>query len=279
MDLKSLVFEADGSFQWAFLSQVAIIVWAWFMIGLEHLFPYDKGKKLFRKAWFTDFFWYTLVQSAVLGVVIGSLIDFINTKTGWSELRLVGGWPLWQQALFFLLVHDLYIYWFHRAQHRFPILWRLHEAHHSAKDVDWLAGSRSHPFEIMINQTVEFLPIVLLGASPEIAIFKVTIDAMWGMWIHSNINARSGFLQYVINGPEMHRWHHSAEYTGYGFNYGTKFAFWDYLFGTAYRPDKKPPGYGLSEPFPDGYFQQTLYAFRPFETSPAATDQGAQARS
>ena len=30
--------------------------------------------------------------------------------------------------------------------------------------LDWLAGSRSHPFEILINQTIEYAPLVLLGA-------------------------------------------------------------------------------------------------------------------
>lgn len=247
---------------WKILSPVIIAVSAWIYIGLERLFPYDKGQKLFRKGWFTDFFWYTLVQSYVLGLVIGAFIQWVDATTGASRLGIVTGWPLWLQVAFFLVTHDFYIYWFHRAQHKYPLLWRLHEAHHSVKDVDWLAGSRSHFLEISINQTIEFLPIVLLGAPPEMALIKGTIDAVWGMYIHSNINVRSGWLQKIINGPEMHRWHHSREYIGDGMNYGTKFAFWDWIFGTAHLPKEKPPGYGLSEPFPDGFFQQTAYAFR-----------------
>jgi sterol desaturase/sphingolipid hydroxylase (fatty acid hydroxylase superfamily) len=84
------------------------------------------------------------------------------------------------------------------------------------------------------------------------------------MFIHSNIDVRLGWLQRVVNGPEMHRWHHSREYKGYGFNYATKLAVWDWLFGTAYLPAEKPPGYGLSEAFPRGYFAQFVYAFRSF---------------
>ena len=64
---------------------------------------------------------------------------------------------------FFFVVHDFYIYWFHRLQHRSAILWRIHEAHHATPEVDWLSGSRSHALEILINQTVEFAPIFLLG--------------------------------------------------------------------------------------------------------------------
>ena len=259
-------------FRWEFLPPAIIVVTSQIFILLERRFPYDKGQKVFRKGWALDFFGYSLAQSYVLGVAITWLIHFIDTHTSINRIHLIRDLPLWQQVVFFLVTHDLYIYWFHRAQHRFPILWRTHEAHHSVEDVDWLAGSRSHPIEILINQTIEFAPILLLGR-PEMALIKPTIDAVWGMYIHSNIDVRSGRLQWVINGPEMHRWHHSREYIGDGMNYGTKFAFWDYLFGTAYRPDRKPPGYGLDEPFPQGYFGQVLFAFRrskPAPTLPAA---------
>ncbi|MFT3766729.1 MAG: sterol desaturase family protein [Minicystis sp.] len=236
---------------WRVLSPVIIVIASQVYIQLERAFPYDKGQKVFRKGWFNDFFLYTLFQSYLLGLVIFGFIGWLD-KTAAGRFRLLDGWPLWAQILFFLVTHDFYIYWMHRAMHRFPVLWRLHEAHHSVENIDWLAGSRSHALEIILNQTIEFAPIILLGAPPEMVQIKGTIDAVWGMYIHSNINVRSGVLQYVINGPEMHRWHHSIEYTGYGFNYGTKFAFWDWLFGTAYLPAKKPPGYGVSgEEFPE----------------------------
>ncbi len=94
--------------------------------------------------------------------------------------------------------------------------------------------------EILINQTIEFMPIVLLGAAPEVALMKATLDAVWGMYIHSNLDVRSGPLQYVINGPEMHRWHHARDLDPPGKNFSTKLAIWDFLFGTAYRPAHKP---------------------------------------
>jgi hypothetical protein len=46
-----------------------------------------------------------------------------------------------------------------------------------ASDVDWLSGARSHALEILINQTIEFAPIVLLGAAPEVALIKLTRPA------------------------------------------------------------------------------------------------------
>ena len=75
------------------------------------------------------------------------LSAWIGGATGLPRLHLLGAWPIWLQVLFFVVTHDLYIYLFHRLQHRSPTLWRLHEAHHATTEVDWLSGSRSHAFE------------------------------------------------------------------------------------------------------------------------------------
>jgi len=239
--------------------------WALLMIALERRFPADPGQKLFRPGFFLDFFWYTLFEGAVMGFLIGLLITRIDSATGWSRWHVVSGWPLAAQLAFFWVTHDFYIYWFHRFQHKNPYLWRTHEAHHSGKDVDWLSGSRSHSLEILINQTIEYAPITLLGAHPDVAVMKGMLDATWGMYIHSNIGVRMGVLQYVLNGPEMHRWHHGCDEER-EFNFATKLALWDWLFGTAYKPQGMPRKYGLfGDPwFPKGYFAQHLWAFRPF---------------
>src|SRR5262249_414267 len=133
---------------------------------------------------------------------------------------------------------------FHRLQHANRWLWRTHEAHHSGRDVDWLSGSRSHAVEILINQTIEYAPIVLLGADADVALMKALLAAICGMYIHSNIDVRAGWLQYVLNGPQMHRWHHATD-TDREVNFATKIAVWDWLFGTAYLPKEKPRAYGL----------------------------------
>ncbi|MBK6290503.1 MAG: sterol desaturase family protein [Ignavibacteria bacterium] len=246
------------------ITLVITIFSAVIMIVLERCFPYTPGQRIFREGFLNDFVWYSLVQSYVLGLVIFGLIGWIDASTSLERYHIVRDLPMWLQVLVFFVVHDLYIYWFHRWQHRNGYLWRLHEAHHSTKDVDWLSGSRSHALEILINQTVEFLPIILL-ASPEVAVIKGCIDAVWGMYIHSNIDVRSGRLQRIFNGPEMHRWHHAIDVDAHDRNFSTKMAVWDWLFGTAYLPaDRKPTGYGIGEGFPTNYMSQHAYAFRSF---------------
>jgi len=244
------------------LSFGAIALAAIAFMVLERVRPYNAGQPLLREGFWTDFVFYTFGQSWLLGVVIGRSIAWLDAHTAWSSHRLVGAWPIAAQVAFFVVTHDLYIYLFHRLQHRNRWLWRLHEAHHSALHVDWLAASRSHAVEILINQTVEFAPIILLGASPAVPVIKGAVSAIWGMFIHANLDVRLGRLQYVINGPEMHRWHHANVAEAYDKNFATKLAIWDWLFGTAFFPDRrarKAESYGLSEiifpeRFPAAYF-------------------------
>jgi len=247
------------------ISYLIIISAALLFIILERIFPYNKGQEILREGFFDDLALYTIAQSYILGIFIFTfIINSIDSITGLSRLRLFANVPIWFQLIFYLVTHDFYIYWMHRWQHKNKFLWRLHEAHHSPKKVDWLSGSRSHAFEILINQTIEFLPIVLLGSPPEVAAYKGVISAVWGMYIHSNINVKTGKLQMFINGPEMHRWHHTTG-KGRNKNFATKLAIWDWIFNTAYLPAEKANEYGLKTYFPENYFKQFIYAFRPFQ--------------
>ena len=194
------------------------------LLVLERKFPYRKGLPFFREGLFVDLFWYTLVQSYFLQIVIFGFIIAPLAKHFGAQFHIMDHWPVVAQVTFFVVTHDFYIYWFHRFQHNSPFFWRTHEAHHSGKHVDWLAGSRSHIAEILINQTIEFAPIILLGANPVVVPIKALIDAVWGMYIHANIDVRSGKLQYFINGPEMHLWHHADHEEVYYANFSTKFA-------------------------------------------------------
>jgi sterol desaturase/sphingolipid hydroxylase (fatty acid hydroxylase superfamily) len=249
------------------LSPIIVAGIAGVIIALERLFPYDRGQHLLRSGFWNDLAMYTIIQSYLLSLVIFGIAHAIDAATGLSGRGILSGWPVAGQVLLSLFVHDLYIYWFHRWQHNNRFLWRLHEAHHSTTEVDWLSGSRSHSLEILINQTIEYAPLILLGCAPETIAIKGMLDAAWGMYIHSNIDVHSGWLRYLFNGPELHRWHHAVDEDAHNRNFGTKFAFWDWLFGTAFLPrDRRPSGYGLAGlDFPGNYFRQHLFAFRRFE--------------
>jgi sterol desaturase/sphingolipid hydroxylase (fatty acid hydroxylase superfamily) len=260
----------------AIITTAILVGWICFIVTLERFFPYTKGVKLFRKGFWLDMVWYTFIQSYFLGILINSYI-IAPLKVRYNyEGTFLSHWPIWALVLLFLFTHDFYIYWFHRLQHHNKLLWRTHEAHHSNKEVDWLAGSRSNILEIIINQTIEFAPIVLLLDVQTAAIvvpIKALIDAVWGIWIHANIDVHSGKLQYIINGPELHQWHHSDHQEVFYSNYSTKFAFWDWIFGTGFLPGlnpveykmMKPDKFGLPYEFPSDYFGQHWFSFHRYD--------------
>ena len=255
-----------------FVGTIILLSWMVLMVVLERLFPFTKGVKIFRKGFWTDFVWYTLIQSYALKILIFDYIiipikiHFLPDGVAWfnnqSMLYLI---------LFFLFTHDFYIYVFHRMQHGNKWLWRTHEAHHSIRECDWLAGSRSHFLEILINQTIEFLPIFLLldyKVALIIVPIKALLDALFGLWIHSNTKIDIGVFKYFINSPQLHKWHHSNHDEVFYANYATKFSVFDFLFKTSFLPARKgktPTLYGLPYRYPHDFFLQSIYSLFRFK--------------
>jgi len=252
------------------ITTIILVCWVIFIITWERLSPYRKGLPFFREGFWVDLVWYTLIQSYFLKIIIFDyLVAPLQHHFDWSHFQLVHNWPVWVQVLFFLFTHDLYIYLFHRFQHSSKILWRIHEAHHSVKEVDFLAGARSHVLEIIINQTIEFAPIILLGADPVVVPIKALLDSMFGIFIHANIKVNLGKFKYFFNTPNLHLWHHANYQEVFHANFSTKFSVWDYLFGTVYdpgyAPGDKPENWGLFYDYPRDYFLQHAFSVKRFD--------------
>lgn len=251
------------------VTSAILVSWTVIIVLWERLAPYRKGLPLFREGFWVDLVWYTVVQSYVLRIVIFDwIIAPLHARVRLPGSWLAGSWPLALQVLFFFVLHDFYIYLFHRFQHSNRYFWRIHEAHHSVKQVDFLAGSRSHVLEIIINQTIEFAPIVLLGAAPAVIPIKALLDSMYGMFIHANIRVKMGRWKYIFNSPELHLWHHANYQEVFHANFATKLSLWDYLLGTAYfpghKPGDKPENWGLYYDYPKDYFLQHAFSVKRF---------------
>jgi len=253
------------------ITTIILFCWIALMIVWERIAPYRKGLPFFRDGFWVDFVWYTLIQSYFLKILIFDyIIAPIQVHYNWTGANFMTHWPIWAQVAFFVITHDLYIYLFHRFQHANKFFWRTHEAHHSGKQVDFMAGSRSHALEIIINQTIEFAPIILLLGPYSIVIpIKAMLDATLGMFIHANINVKLGKFKYFLNSPELHQWHHANYQEVFHANFSTKFAIWDYLFGTVYFPDHKPgdkpENWGLYYDYPKDYFAQHIFSVKRFD--------------
>src|SRR4051812_4108821 len=153
---------------------------------------------------------------------------------GWLEpFHAEAGRPAaWRIASAFVL-SDLFGYAAHRALHRVPVLWRFHRIHHEATELRWLDAWRQHPVDFVIQGLAVGIPGALLGASLTDLVSVVLLRKLWTSFLHSDIRARFGPLEWVVATPAFHRVHHSADPAEYDRNFAGTFPFWDALFGTA----------------------------------------------
>jgi len=74
---------------------------------------------------------------------------------------------------------------------------------------------------------------------------------------------RLGPLNWIIAGPELHRWHHSGVLGEARSNYGNNLIVWDIVFATRYLPSGRKVDYlGIDNPgWPNGFFAQLIAPF------------------
>jgi sterol desaturase/sphingolipid hydroxylase (fatty acid hydroxylase superfamily) len=241
-------------------------------IFIEKLFPLYKTQPVFRPEWQTDFHHF-LVNHLIVGFILLATNKLVHTGFDWAISTTLQEWvralPFWLELLLILLVADLVQYWTHRAYHEVPVLWRLHAVHHSAKSMDWLAGSRQHMLELILTRSLILAPIYVLGFDKSVIDAYIIIVGFQAVFNHANVSVRLGPLRYVIVTPNFHHWHHSQDKAALDRNYAAHFAFLDYLFGTAVNSEKKwPERYGvLGDYVPNGFLKQQAFPFT-WDTDP-----------
>ena len=173
------------------------------------------------------------------------------------------GLPVWAQAALMMLLADFGRYWLHRAFHRFGPMWRLHAVHHSPHRLYWVNVGRFHPLEKAMQYSFDALPFALIGVSGEVLAAYFVFYAVNGFYQHSNCLVRLGPLNFLIAGPELHRWHHSELPEESNSNFGNNLIVWDLLFGTRFLPEDREVGpLGLvNRAYPMGFWTQMRTPF------------------
>jgi sterol desaturase/sphingolipid hydroxylase (fatty acid hydroxylase superfamily) len=173
-------------------------------------------------------------------------------------------WPLAIQVIAMVLAVDFLRYWLHRACHRFNLLWRLHEVHHSPDILYSLNVGRFHPLEKMLHFSLDTVPFLLLGVAPEVIGGYFLLYSVNGFFQHSNLRLRYGWLNYFVGSAETHRWHHARDYKTAACNFGNTTIVWDVLFGTWHLPkDKQPDDIGIMDrAYPKDFLSQMHSPFR-----------------
>lgn len=267
---KSIIFEVPWytNYFWGLIA-ISLVVWL-----LEILFPWRKEQSIFRKDFWLDAF-YMFFNFFIFAIVISGIykvleVLFADLGITASSLTLIdfSNWPTWAQLLVFFVVLD-FVQWFtHVCLHRFPVLWRFHQVHHSVKEMGFAAHLRYHWMENILYKPLKVFGVMLLGGfEPEHAYAVHFAAIAIGHLNHANIKLTYGPLKYVFNNPVMHLYHHSYNLPEgkYGVNFGISLSLWDYLFKTNYVPEDSgtiPLGYPGDEKMPKSFWKQLVYGFK-----------------
>ena len=233
---------------------------------IERFWPHKSEQRLFRTEWREDLFYYLLSSMLVQVLTFLALAPsgLINAHSEWlSGFRGgVASLPWVVQFAIAMLATDFVQYWFHRAFHRIPFLWGFHAVHHSAKSMDWLAGSRMHFVEIILLRGVTSLPLLTLGFAPSVMQAYVAMVYIYASLVHANLRGDFNRFGHWMVTPRFHHWHHGLEEEAVDKNFAIHFPLWDKLFGTFHLPKGRwPENYGVPEQVPQGYWRQLKYPF------------------
>lgn len=266
---KSILFEVPWhtNYFWG-LIVISLVVW-----GLEILFPWRKQQSVFRRDFWLDafymffnFFLFAIVISGFYRILELGFREFGLTAQSLSLVHL-RDLPGWLQLLLFFIVLD-FVQWFtHVLLHKYPVLWRFHQVHHSVKEMGFAAHLRYHWMENVLYKPLKTFGVMILGGfEPEQAYLVHFAAITIGHLNHANLKLTWGPLKYLLNNPVMHLYHHAYHIPegSYGINFGISLSVWDYLFRTNYIPEDSGTielGFPGDESFPQDFVHQNLYGF------------------
>jgi sterol desaturase/sphingolipid hydroxylase (fatty acid hydroxylase superfamily) len=237
-----------GAFALIFVAMAAFELWS------PKLERPEMAGALKARRWFANVS-VLVISSALLRVIFPAAAvgaAMWAEARGYGLFRLAGLAPLAAGILSFLIL-DLAIWAEHLANHKIPLLWRIHRMHHSDTGFDVTTALRFHPLEIVISMLWKAFVVILIGAPVlSVLLFEIVLN---GSSMFNHANARlpgrlDAVLRLVLVTPDMHRVHHSSSRPETDSNYGFNFPFWDRLFSTyRARPERGHEGMeiGLAE--------------------------------
>lgn len=145
-------------------------------------------------------------------------------------------------------------YLWHRALHRFDVLWRLfHQMHHSAERLDIYGALYFHPLDVIgFTFANSFALTVVIGLSPSAAALCGVVSGLLALFSHANLRTPR-WLGFFVARPEVHAVHHQRG--RHGSNYG-ELMLWDQVFGSFHNPPRAQSEVG----FYDGASERVIDA-------------------
>jgi len=222
------------------LKGLAVVAWFALFFAAERLTPMAVNAPVGRGAW------RRLGRNLGLFLVNIALSRFVVIPV--SALAAAYAWDWrpawwggWGGLALDLLILDLWIYWWHRANHEIQLLWRFHEVHHLDTFLDTTSAVRFHFGEVLLSAGVRAVVIIALDIPLTSVLVFETVVLLAALFQHSNLRLPRGLeraLTLVIVTPAWHWMHHHALRVDTDSNYGNLFSFWDRLFRSKCRHDR-----------------------------------------
>ena len=197
-------------------------------------------------------FAFALLVNRLSNRAVNGAMNSMLPPLALQSLHAMAELPYTLKFLGSLVLADFTLYWLHRAQHKYDVLWRTHAWHHSVERLYWFSGFRtSLGHSLMNNIPQAAIPLFLFQMTPVEAGITYSIGLLIQFWEHTNVKVNIGPLRYVFITPDYHRVHHSANELSRT-NFGGTFSIWDRVFGTSTDPRTVPEDtpLGLGEHVP-----------------------------
>lgn len=239
----------------------AVLGWLVLLLVLERVFPLARVIGGFRRvARNLSLAGVNALLSPLIVVPVSAFAG--GHALGWRP----EWWGGWTGLLLDILVLDCWIYWWHRANHRWPLLWRFHEVHHLDEFLDASSALRFHFGEVLLSSLARAAVILLLGVPLLSVVVFETLLAFVTMFHHSDLRLPRRLeraLSFVIVTPSIHWVHHHAIRRDTDSNYASLLSLWDRLFASRSRTTRTPDMPIGTEGLKDRGFAALLA--RPFE--------------
>lgn len=218
------------------LIPLALLALFLLLLALEAALPLRRRTRLRRQRWPVNFALAAGVMAAGLLVVRPAALGVIF----WAGDRNLGllrlfSLPSPAAILVGLALMDLTFYWWHRANHRFFLLWRFHGVHHLDPDLDVTTAARFHFGEVLYSTIFRVLQVGLLGVDVFTFLLYEVVYQGANMFQHANLRLPlllERALNKILVTPRMHGIHHSVVSAEVSSNFSVVFRWWDVLHRT-----------------------------------------------
>ena len=221
--------------QWLILISTPVYI---IIIGLEIALSHLQHRKSYRLSDTVVNVYLMLLNGAIdLGFRVVYLV-ILNYFYLHAVTSIPGSIAYWAVLL---LLEDFLYYWLHRFDHEIRLFWAIHVTHHSSKTMNFTVGFRSSVFQ-PLYRFIYFIPLALLGFKPIDILFIYAATQIWGIFVHTELIKKMGWLEYFMVTPSHHRVHHGSNPKYLDKNMGMFLIIWDKLFGT-FQPELAPDTY------------------------------------